>query len=782
MQRKKYLVFIILGVISFVFFFSPFTPHIPLKIDDCASVIFYYLNKGKIDPKEIVVVNIDDQTLRKIKSKWPFKRSLYAKALSILNQEKAKTVGFDIVFRGEGDLEGDKKFAAALKNFNGKAILAYFLDNQGNPLYPQEIFKQNSITGFINTPADPDGVIRKSAGYIKHKNGDDFSWAIKTAASFYGTKPQTSLDSKHLTGQTFFVNDKKILLNKAIVTSDNRIVASRGEFNINYLLKPKDFKNISFCKLISGDFPKKLFHNKVVLIGSTAKIIHDTHSTPLGKMPGVFIHANAIVNILNGKLLKSLPIFISVILLFLSLILTGYLLFSFSFLRGVFLSLGIILLLFWLNILLKFFNWQFSSGKVIVPILSYLVICNSYAYMNFLNSLFKIKNKTPLDPLTNIFNLRYFYQRFDLSLRSISFGEKYLVVVLLEGFEFFSKEADFAAIKNTWGEISSSLFRHSRFWARYSQEVIVGAGFKKDEGQMLKKRLDTFFSKEQVKVSVRIGLLKLWPTVNIQDGLPFLIEYLEKTSSGVVLFAKDIIPPQAHKKHTREDLFSSLYLDTEERNRELLSLIGKLKSEQGKAKEIYFQMISSLVVALESKDPYTEGHSQRVCKYSLMLADRMKLDEEEKKKIEEAALLHDLGKIGISDAILHKKGRLTDEEFSAIKQHGVIGAKILEPIKEFKSIIPYILHHHERYDGTGYPHGLGGEVIPLGARIIAVSDTFDAMTTGRSYKKAFPMEDAVREIKRVKCTQLDPHLAEEFIEVLKEMRLMPQGENNKDKG
>ncbi|MFH1902305.1 MAG: HD-GYP domain-containing protein, partial [Candidatus Omnitrophota bacterium] len=266
------------------------------------------------------------------------------------------------------------------------------------------------------------------------------------------------------------------------------------------------------------------------------------------------------------------------------------------------------------------------------------------------------------------------------------------------------------------------------------------------------------------------------------DGLPFLIEYLEKTSSGVVLFAKDIIPPQAHKKHTREDLFSSLYLDTEERNIELLSLIGKLKSEQGKAKEIYFQMISSLVVALESKDPYTEGHSQRVCKYSLMLADRMKLDEEEKKKIEEAALLHDLGKIGISDAILHKKGRLTDEEFSAIKQHGVIGAKILEPIKEFKSIIPYILHHHERYDGTGYPHGLGGEVIPLGARIIAVSDTFDAMTTGRSYKKAFPMEDAVREIKRVKGTQLDPHLAEEFIEVLKEIYLTPQGENNKDKG
>ena len=128
-----------------------------------------------------------------------------------------------------------------------------------------------------------------------------------------------------------------------------------------------------------------------------------------------------------------------------------------------------------------------------------------------------------------------------------------------------------------------------------------------------------------------------------------------------------------------------------------------------------------------------------------------------------AGLLHDVGKIGVPEAVLQKPGRLTDEEFEQIKQHPAIGAKILRDIKQIEDIIPGVLYHHERYDGKGYPDGLAGEDIPLMGRIICLADCFDAMTTSRTYRKALPLEVAMAEIRRCAGTQFDPRLAEVFL-------------------
>ena len=136
-------------------------------------------------------------------------------------------------------------------------------------------------------------------------------------------------------------------------------------------------------------------------------------------------------------------------------------------------------------------------------------------------------------------------------------------------------------------------------------------------------------------------------------------------------------------------------------------------------------------------------------------------------------MLHDLGKIGISDSILHKHGQLSDEEFKVIKEHEIISAKILEPISDFKDIIPYVLYHHESYDGSGYPHGLAADFIPLGARILAVADVFDALTTGRDYKAALTTTDAVSELERMKGKKLDPVLVDNFVQALIEFHLFP---------
>jgi HD-GYP domain-containing protein (c-di-GMP phosphodiesterase class II) len=179
-------------------------------------------------------------------------------------------------------------------------------------------------------------------------------------------------------------------------------------------------------------------------------------------------------------------------------------------------------------------------------------------------------------------------------------------------------------------------------------------------------------------------------------------------------------------------------------------------------------MVKSLVYAIEAKDDYTRGHSERVCRYSLLMADRMGLNEERKKVLQWSSILHDSGKIGIPESILNKPWRLEDEEYQIIKNHPKKGHTILEPLEQLASSLPGMLHHHERYDGKGYPKGLKGKQIPLEARIIAVADTFDAMTSSRAYRPAKTAEEALEEIEKVAGSQLDPELVEVFKEVFKD--------------
>jgi HD-GYP domain-containing protein (c-di-GMP phosphodiesterase class II) len=174
-------------------------------------------------------------------------------------------------------------------------------------------------------------------------------------------------------------------------------------------------------------------------------------------------------------------------------------------------------------------------------------------------------------------------------------------------------------------------------------------------------------------------------------------------------------------------------------------------------------LLHSLTSAVDAKDAYTCGHSERVALLSRHLAQNAGLSEHEVERIYMAGLLHDVGKIGVPEAVLQKTGKLTPEEFDQMKKHPEIGARILHDIKQIKDIIPGVLHHHERYDGKGYPAGLSGEGIPQMGRIICLADCFDAMTSNRTYRKALPLEVALTEIRRCSGTQFDPTLAEAFL-------------------
>jgi HD-GYP domain-containing protein (c-di-GMP phosphodiesterase class II) len=178
--------------------------------------------------------------------------------------------------------------------------------------------------------------------------------------------------------------------------------------------------------------------------------------------------------------------------------------------------------------------------------------------------------------------------------------------------------------------------------------------------------------------------------------------------------------------------------------------------------ELFFSTVRAMADAIEAKDTYTRGHSERIRSFSLVIADEMGFSDAEKRNIEISALLHDIGKIGISEAVLCKQGKLTDAEFAEIKKHPTIGADMLSSIKQLRDTIPGIRHHQERYDGKGYPDGLAGSAIPMFARIIAVADTFDAMTSDRPYRAAMPDHDALAELERFSGIQFDPDCVAAF--------------------
>jgi putative nucleotidyltransferase with HDIG domain len=183
--------------------------------------------------------------------------------------------------------------------------------------------------------------------------------------------------------------------------------------------------------------------------------------------------------------------------------------------------------------------------------------------------------------------------------------------------------------------------------------------------------------------------------------------------------------------------------------------IEKLKQAAAENHELFLGSIRMLAAAIDEKDPYTRGHSGRVAKYSVIIAQHLDLLPAELDKIRISALLHDVGKIGVDDRVLKKPGALTPEEFDLMKQHPSKGANIMRPVAQLKEMLPGIELHHEQVDGGGYPHGLQGDGIPLMARIIAVADTLDAITTSRPYQTAMDLEFALNRIRSLTDTKFD---------------------------
>lgn len=233
----------------------------------------------------------------------------------------------------------------------------------------------------------------------------------------------------------------------------------------------------------------------------------------------------------------------------------------------------------------------------------------------------------------------------------------------------------------------------------------------------------------------------------------------EISKDGALKYIEIIAVPLTYKNGTPDKVLEIVVDKTEE------VLIRKQMEKD------FHQTIEMLANIISVKDLYTGNHSQSVKNISLLIAQELNLSDIQQRELEIAASLHDIGKMAISDSIINKAGKLSESEYKIIKTHSIAGERILSSIDSFKNIKIIVRHHHERFDGKGYPDGLKGKEISLEARIIGLADAYDAMTSDRSYKKTMKMEEVIDEIKKCSGTQFDPELVDIFLKIIKTTKI-----------
>jgi len=761
-NKNEYLKFLLLGccIISAVYFFPAIIPEkLSSAINDLPSWYVYVLSRNTVKPLKIVGIEIDEHSLNKIASRWPWKRAAYATLIKILDREGANTVGIDFVFAGESEVKDDDQILkSALNEASCGVVLAYLFDyKKGYPVLPLSGAKDaRYYSGIVNTPQDSDSKVRRLRSYITLGEQTYYSFSVMLASSFLKRSPE------ELAAAMPLAKDKTFL--------------------VSYLLKEKDISRMSFYDVLENlEFLKQKYgssflKDSLVLVYPSAAIFHDKYLTPIAEMTGGLLHLNGTADIITGRFMRQVE-FLAPALLIFSLLIIARILIQSGFLSGTLFTLGVFLVNFWLVVLLNLKGLQVSYSRVVIFGLLFFITGSLYKYLSFLNRLLKIKDKVTIDPLRNIFTLRYFCYRLELELKKIYLRRNfYLVFISLGLFSDSTEEVSLESVKEIWRRINSRLSLKRSFWAAYTQDELAGcileAPLKIDTLlSCLHSNLAALFKEKGITCGIKIAYLKLKKEYNVRELLFILSSELKSRGEGLILLKDgdlgNLLNTPSLKGRAMKQLLDSLGEDIDDKNRQLLLLIENLRKEHARTKEAFFEIITSLVNALEARDSYTQGHSQRVADYALRLADKLGWNREEKEKLKKAALLHDLGKIGIPDNILHKRTELTGQEYDFIKRHEIIAVKILEPLKDLKEILPWILYHHERWDGKGYPQGLAADAIPLASQILSIADVYDALSTGRDYKQAYSLDYSLEELLKNRGGYFNPWLVDIFVGMMR---------------
>jgi len=407
----------------------------------------------------------------------------------------------------------------------------------------------------------------------------------------------------------------------------------------------------------------------------------------------------------------------------------------------------------------------------------------------------KAKEQAITDGLTGVKTHRFFMEALNAEWRRATrVGRSFSLLLLdLDKFKFVNDyyghlEGD--TLLQRVGRLLEQNCRRSDVVARYGGDefVVLMPETNADQALTLGEKLRVWLANDPLlrekKITASVGLAT-FPThastpqelIQISDASM----YLAKHQGGNTVVSADRYKVSEQKEWQRSVLEAYLgvtikrlfatgpeaFDEVYRRLEQITESLGEGVTEAADLPAPILETVTSLAFAIDAKDHYTQGHSQNVARYCVTLARQLALPEKEIKEIRLAAILHDVGKIGIPERILHKPASLDPDEFEIMKEHSALGARILEPLRAIAGIQKIVRHHHERIDGTGYPDGLQDEDIPLASRIIAIADAFDTMITERNYKRTRTQVEAVEELQRFAGTQFDAKLVQAFVEALK---------------
>ncbi|NFM43297.1 diguanylate cyclase [Clostridium botulinum] len=366
----------------------------------------------------------------------------------------------------------------------------------------------------------------------------------------------------------------------------------------------------------------------------------------------------------------------------------------------------------------------------------------------------KLESLVNKDGLTDVYNHRFFHDALSKEVIECEEKNEALSMIFID-IDYFKHYNDLYGhqkgdqVLKTIGEILKNNTRKEDIVARYGGEefaVLLPNTSEQDAiniAEKIRKKIEyTYFESEENQ-----------PNGNLTVSMGISVyPYKAKSDMELIKSADDALYRAKFFNKNRVEAYTSI--------------LDELKNDIDEEHIDLVTSIKTLISVINAKDRYTYGHVERVVLYSRLLADKLKLSEEDKKNFIYGAYMHDIGKINISREILNKKMPLAKEEWEILKQHPVNGVEIIKPVSSLQNISDLILHHHERYDGKGYPDKLKGDNIPFLARALTVVDSFDAMTSNRPYNRRKTYEEAIEELERCSGTQFDSYIAEKFIEVI----------------
>jgi len=379
------------------------------------------------------------------------------------------------------------------------------------------------------------------------------------------------------------------------------------------------------------------------------------------------------------------------------------------------------------------------------------------------------------DPQTGLYNHRYLEEVIEAEVTRAKRYDQPLSLIMID-LDYFKSINDIyghhfgdLVLKQLSRQLKMIVRRYDIVIRSGGEEfVVICPGTDRLQAIMLAQRmLDAInlynFGDKKQEVKVKLSLaVTSYPEEKIVDSMD-MVEIAEQ----ILNKAKEYGGNRVYSSYDVKKIGSKSRQKSKGKKENIAELQHQLGKVTKNANENLIEAIFAFAKTIETKDHYTGEHVEQTVYYAIEIAKMLKFSKEELQNVHQAAILHDLGKVGISDNILLKEAKLTEEEYAQIKRHPQIAADILRPIRFLHAIIPFILYHHERWDGQGYPSGLKGDVIPMGARIIAVADVYQALTSNRPYRKAFTKEQAVKILKEGSGKQFDPQIVKIFLRVLK---------------